>query len=60
MTAWEKEISEKLQEAQSIAVRFDVAQSLTEAEKTLAKNNVGITVTTTQVTGDDYIIAFNY
>ena len=58
--AWEQEISEKLQEAQSIAVRFDVEQALTEAQKNTAKNNVGVSVTVTQTSGEDYKIVFNY
>ena len=49
-----------LQEAQSIAVRFDEEQTLTEAQKNTAKNNVGVIVTVTQTTGEDYKITFNY
>lgn len=58
--SWEQEISEKLQEAQSIAVRFDTEQALSEAQKNTAKNNVGVIVTVTQTSGEDYKITFNY
>lgn len=58
--SWEQEISEKLQEAQSIAVRFDVKQELTEAQKSTARNNIDTKTTVSQVSGEDYKITFNY
>ena len=58
--SWEQEISELLQEAQDIAVRFDVEQSLTNAQKNTAKANTGVTVTETQMHDDDYRLVFNY
>jgi hypothetical protein len=58
--SWEQEISNKLQEAQSIAVRFDVEQYLTDAQKNTARNNIATTATATNVSGNDYKITFNY
>ena len=58
--SWEQEISEKLQEAQSIAVRFDTAQELTGAQKTTAKNNIGINASVAQIANEDHKIVFNY
>ena len=60
MASWETEITELLQEAQEIAVRFDVAQELTNAQKGTARNNIGINATVTNVSGDDFKITFNY
>ena len=56
---WEQEITQLLQDAQSIAVRFDVKQSLTEEQKARARNNINVNITATQVSGDDYTINFN-
>lgn len=58
--SWEQEIIEKLREVSSVAVRFDTNQNLTTAQKTTAKNNVGIGSTFTQVADDDYKITLNY
>lgn len=58
--AWEQVITELLQEAQSIAVRADIEQELTETEKQTARNNVDIKTTATNVSGDNYKIIFNY
>lgn len=60
MASWEQEISELLQEAQSIAVRFDVEQDLTETQKGTARENIDITASATNVSGSDYSINFNY
>ena len=57
---WEQEITELLQQAQSIAVRFDVRQELTEAQKSRARNNIGVTVTATEIATNEYRLAFNY
>lgn len=57
---WEQEITQLLQEAQSISVRFDIVQQLTNGEKTRARNNIGVSATATNVSGDDYSINFNY
>jgi hypothetical protein len=54
MESWETEIAELLQEAQEIAVMFDIDQSLTQTEKIRAKNNIGIGTTVTNISGDDY------
>lgn len=59
MASWETEITELLQEAQDIAVRFDVEQELTSAQQSTARNNLGISSTATSVSGDDYKITFN-
>lgn len=58
--SWEQEISNKLQEAQNIAVRFDVEQYLTDTQKSTARNNIATTTTATNVSGNDYKITFNY
>lgn len=57
---WEQQISDLLQQAQSIAVRFDVNQELTTTQRNMAKNNIGVTTTVTNVSGNDYKIALNY
>lgn len=60
MKPWEQEITELLQEAQSIAVRFDIKQELTETEQQRAKDNIGIASSATLISGDDYKIDFLY
>lgn len=57
---WEQEISELLQEANSIAVRFDIVQDLTAAQQSTARNNIGINATTESVGGNDYKIVLSY
>ena len=54
--SWEQEITAKLQELQSIAVRYDITQYLTETEKQRARNNISFGATSTQVSGDEYKI----
>ena len=54
--SWEQDVTEQLQEVQSIAVRFDIQQELTSAEKATAKSNIDIGASVTQVSGDDYKI----
>lgn len=57
--SWEQQISEKLQELQSISVRYDVEQALSDAEKTRARNNIAIGSSATNVSGNDYKISIN-
>jgi hypothetical protein len=54
--SWEQDISEKLQEVQDVAVRFDIPQDLNNTEKTTARTNIGIGATATLNGGDDYKI----
>ena len=56
MSSWEQDITELLQELQSMTVRFDIAQELTEEEKARARNNISTGATATQVSGDNYKI----
>jgi len=58
--SWQEDISSKLQQASEIAVRFDMEQELTAAQKQTAKNNVGVDATASNISGDDYKITFNY
>lgn len=58
--SWEQQITEALQEVQSIAVRFDVQQELTTTQQSRARNNIGVGSTATNVSGDDYNITLNY
>ena len=58
--SWENTISELLQDLESISVRFDIQQNLTETQKQTAKDNIEIGATVTQTTGDDYKITLNY
>lgn len=60
MSSWEQDITELLNEAQSIAVRFDIEQDLTAAEKQRARNNIGVSSSATAVTGEDYVITTSY
>jgi hypothetical protein len=57
---WEQEITELLQEAQDIAVRFDIEQDLTSTQESKARNNIGITTTANNISCDDYKIIFGY
>lgn len=57
---WETDITALLQDAQSIAVRFDVEQELTAEEQQRARNNIDIKATATNVSGEDYKITLNY
>lgn len=59
MASWEQDISELLQEAQSIAVRFDVEQELTVSQQATARHNIGIEATATNVGGNDYKLTLN-
>ncbi|MBQ1791867.1 MAG: hypothetical protein II008_16945 [Oscillospiraceae bacterium] len=55
--AWEQDISEQLQEVQDTAVRFDIPQDLTNAQKARAKSNIDITgASVTLISGNDYKI----
>ena len=54
--SWEQDISEKLGELETMAVRFDVDQELSEAQKNRARNNIGVNATATQISGNDYMI----
>ena len=56
MESWEQEIVEELQEVQSVAVRFDIPQELTETQKLTARTNIDYVGTTEQISGDDYRI----
>ena len=56
--SWEQDISTQLEELESIAVRFDIDQNLTQTQKNTAKNNIAIGATVTQVSGNDYKITF--
>lgn len=58
--SWEQQISDLLQEAQSIAVMFNVDQGLSNTQKQTAQNNIGTTTTAAVVSGDDYKVTFNY
>lgn len=58
--SWEQEISDLLQQAQSIAVMFNVDQGLSNTQKQTAQNNIGTTTTASVVSGDDYKVTFNY
>lgn len=60
MASWTQEIAELLQEAQRIAVQYNIEQTLTETEKQRARNNIDIKATATNVSGNDYKITFNY
>lgn len=55
---WEQDISEKLQELQSIAVRFDVGQELTATEQARARSNISIGATATDEGQGNYKITF--
>lgn len=57
--SWEQEISELLQEAQEMAVRFDIQQQLTSTEKARAKANIDISASASQISGNDYKISFS-
>ena len=57
---WEQEISEELQEASDSVVRFDIAQNIPASHKATAIENVGISASATNISGDDYIIVLNY
>lgn len=54
--SWEQEISEKLQEVQDIAVRFDIQQELTNSEKAMAKDNIDIGASSVLISGNNYKI----
>ena len=56
---WEQEIAKELQDVQ-IAVRFDIEQILTDAEKNTARNNIDLKSTATNISDDDYSIVLNY
>lgn len=60
MASWEQEITELLQEAQDIAVRFDIEQKLTNNQKQTSRTNIGITASATVIADDDYQISFDY
>lgn len=54
--SWEQEISELLGMLENAALRFDVTQNLTSAQKNTAKDNIGFEATATQIEGTDYKI----
>lgn len=60
LASWQEEITELLQEAQDIAVRFDMEQNLTDTQKSTARNNIGITSTATNIQDDEYRITIGY
>ena len=60
MASWEQEITQQLQAAQEVAVRFDIPQELTDAQKQTARTNISVTATATNTSGDDYKITMNY
>ena len=53
---WEQDITELLDDLQSISVRYDIEQELTTTEKTRARNNISVGATATIISGDDYKI----
>lgn len=60
MASWQQEITSLLQEAQSIAVRSDIKQELTETEKETARANIGITSSATVISDDDFSINIDW
>ena len=60
MASWEQEITEKLQEVQSIAVRFDIQQELTTTQKETARRNISIGSSAANISDDDYRIEATY
>jgi len=53
---WEARINATMEELRNSAVRFDVQQSLTENQKTQARNNMGANTSAVLVSGEDYRI----
>ena len=57
--SWEQDIAQKLQQFQSISVRFDIPQELTTTEKRTARDNIEIGSSATRIDGPNYRINFN-
>lgn len=55
---WEQDISEKLQQLQSVPVRFDIVQEPTAAEQARARANISIGATATDEGQNNYKITF--
>ena len=53
---WTATINAAITTVQSNSVRFDTSQSLTTAQKTQAKENIGATYSAVLISGDDYKI----
>lgn len=51
---WEAQITNTLTTIQSNSVRYDTTQSLTTAQKSQARSNIGANATVTNISGDDY------
>ena len=56
--SWEQNIIQQLENLENAAVRFDIQQDLSTAQKTTAKANVGISASATQIEGNDYKLTF--
>lgn len=54
--AWTDQINSTISALQNGAVRYDTTQSLTAAQKTQARNNMGANTSAVLVSGDDYRI----
>lgn len=53
---WEAQINATITALQNGAVRYDTSQSLTAAQKTRARDNIGANTTATLIVDDDYEI----
>lgn len=56
--AWSAQITNTLALIADTSVRYDQAQSLTTAQKTQARTNIGAHVSVSQISGDDYKAVF--
>ena len=54
--AWEQDISQLVESLEEAAVRFDIAQGLTGAEKATARDNIGFETTVTLIEDNDHRI----
>jgi hypothetical protein len=52
--SWEQDITQLLQEAQEMAVRFDIEQNLTQQQEETARTNIGYVITTTLIEKNKY------
>jgi hypothetical protein len=52
--SWTAQINETISALQNGAVRYDTAQSLTAAQKTQARNNMGANTSAVLISGEDY------
>lgn len=58
--SWEQEITQKIQEMQSKAVRYDKPQELSNEQKQTAKTNISLAgATAEQISGNNYRIIFS-